>query len=57
MIDSTQYHEVYNTTGEILQNIQPITTIEYLSTFFIFTILFFCLKNSLLKKISNMFSS
>ncbi len=25
MIDSTKFHEVYNTTGEILQNVPPDT--------------------------------
>lgn len=25
MHDSTEFHEVYNATGEVLQNVQPIT--------------------------------
>lgn len=27
MVDSTQFYEVYNTTGEILQNVPPTTPI------------------------------
>jgi len=27
MHDSTQFHEVYNTTGEVLQNVPPTTPI------------------------------
>jgi hypothetical protein len=49
MIDSTEYHEVYNTTGEILQNVQPITTSEYLLILFIFGVLFSLFKKSFFK--------
>jgi hypothetical protein len=27
MLDSTQFHEVFNTTGEVLQNVPPTTPI------------------------------
>lgn len=27
MLDSTQFHEVYNATGEVLQNVPPTTPI------------------------------
>ena len=32
MVDSTEFFEVYNTTGEVLQNVQPIVSINDLLT-------------------------
>ena len=45
MIDSTKYREVYETTGEVLQNVAPIMGInEYLTVLTIFGVIFFLYK-------------
>jgi hypothetical protein len=45
MIDSTKYREVYETTGEVLQNVAPIMGInEYLIVLTIFGVIFFLYK-------------
>ena len=32
MVDSTEFFEVYNATGEVLQNVQPINSINEILT-------------------------
>jgi len=45
MIDSTKFYEVYNSTGEVLQNVQPITTTsDYVIGFSILVFIFFLCK-------------
>jgi len=44
MIDSTQYYEVYNQTGEILQNVPPIVTTSDAMFFSVFVFIFFLYK-------------
>lgn len=45
MIDSTKYREVYEATGEVLQNVAPIMGVnEYLIVLTIFGVIFFLLK-------------
>ena len=51
MIDSTEYYEVYNQTGDILQNVQPIiTTSDYVTSFFLLVFIFFLYKKHFKKK-------